>query len=484
MMRTDEPSGLSQPLRPQRDRSAYRNFLKMAVLFSINHGTVAAVLNISVQLLGDAGSYQSGALYITYALTALMFSSALNEALGPRWSLVVAAGLYSLYVLSLPLALMLPPEARGARVALALCGGTVGGFAAGFLWAAQGTYFALSARRHALQMDIEPAEANAELASAFASTFLSLELCLKALPIGLLPLSHKMVHVLGHDVSSSNLLIGALYSLLALSAAAGLTRVSDLSDAAKPEDAEAPRDTAAAAAAAAADDAAAAANRTTTVAVPSRFFSRIGAVCELWARRPVVLLLAPTQAAFGVSAALLGYEVTGKLVKQAFGADAVLAGSLCSALVSAVAALLQPVSRAAAKRVGRPAVLLAALLSFAALAALVLATSDGLAAPAFVTVLPFYLLQGAGRAGYEGINKALYADTFGPTDSPAAFSNIVLANGAASAVAYFTFPSLGRHAMAYAAGTCAAVAIVGYIAAEVAIQRTPGGRANPRVDPA
>lgn len=210
----------------------------------------------------------------------------------------------------------------------------------------------------------------------------------------------------------------------------------------------------------------------------------VGAVCELWARRPVVLLLAPTQAAFGVSAALLGYEVTGKLVKQAFGADAVLAGSLCSALVSAVAALLQPVSRAAAKRVGRPAVLLAALLSFAALAALVLATSDGLAAPAFVTVLPFYLLQGAGRAGYEGINKALYADTFGPTDSPAAFSNIVLANGAASAVAYFTFPSLGRHAMAYAAGTCAAVAIVGYIAAEVAIQRTPGGRANPRVDPA
>jgi MFS family permease len=176
--------------------------------------------------------------------------------------------------------------------------------------------------------------------------------------------------------------------------------------------------------------------------------------------------------------------VTGKLVKQAFGADAVLAGSLCSALVSAVAALLQPVSRAAAKRVGRPAVLLAALLSFAALAALVLATSDGLAAPAFVTVLPFYLLQGAGRAGYEGINKALYADTFGPTDSPAAFSNIVLANGAASAVAYFTFPSLGRHAMAYAAGTCAAVAIVGYIAAEVAIQRTPGGRVNPRVDPA
>ena len=41
-------------------RSALSNFLLMSVFFSLNHGCVVAVLNISVQLLGDAGSYQSG----------------------------------------------------------------------------------------------------------------------------------------------------------------------------------------------------------------------------------------------------------------------------------------------------------------------------------------------------------------------------------------------------------------------------------------
>jgi len=37
----------------------------------------------------------------------------------------------------------------------------------------------------------------------------------------------------------------------------------------------------------------------------------------------------------------------------------------------------------------------------------------------------------------------------GADDSPAAFSNIVLANGAASAVAYFTFPSLQKVILLY-----------------------------------
>jgi len=44
-----------------------------------------------------------GALYVTYALTALLFSSGLVETLGPRRSLVFGSALYSAYVLSLPI---------------------------------------------------------------------------------------------------------------------------------------------------------------------------------------------------------------------------------------------------------------------------------------------------------------------------------------------------------------------------------------------
>ena len=63
-----------------------------------------------------------------------------------------------------------------------------------------------------------------------------------------------------------------------------------------------------------------------------------------------------------------------------------------------------------------------------------------------------------------------------PQDSEAAFANIVLANGVASAIAYFTFPELakggrrGSTIMAGAALLSACIAIVAYLAAE-AVQR-------------
>ena len=52
-----------------------------------------------------------------------------------------------------------------------------------------------------------------------------------------------------------------------------------------------------------------------------------------------------------------------------------------------------------------------------------------------------YLLQGVGRACYEGANKAMYAGMF-PTKIASAFSNIVMANGFSSAVTFFLIPPL------------------------------------------
>lgn len=209
MMHTDASLSLRLTDSGPRQRSPLRNFVLMSVFFSINHACVVSVLNLSVQLLGGAGSYQSGgrlpanrgivgwvsafdcpphcalrrtqlpqpkpppgALYIAYAVTALLVSAGLVDALGPRTSLLLGTALYSGYVLSLPIALIVPPEQRVLRVAVAIVGGVVGGFAAGFLWTAQGTYFTLSAARHAAAAGAELADANAALASYFASIFL------------------------------------------------------------------------------------------------------------------------------------------------------------------------------------------------------------------------------------------------------------------------------------------------------------------------
>ena len=58
-----------------------RNFMKFAIFFSVNHGCVTSVLGISLAILGDEGSYMSGALYLTYAATALVASGAIIAAL-------------------------------------------------------------------------------------------------------------------------------------------------------------------------------------------------------------------------------------------------------------------------------------------------------------------------------------------------------------------------------------------------------------------
>ena len=79
---------------------------------------------------------------------------------------------------------------------------------------------------------------------------------------------------------------------------------------------------------------------------------------------------------------------------------------------------------------------------------------------------PTPVLQGIGRACYEGTNKALYVDTF-PNDAPAAFANLIVANGGASALAYFTFPNLSQSAMAGATLLAGLWALYAYAVADL-----------------
>lgn len=75
----------------------------------------------------------------------------------------------------------LPPFSL-AEIAVALAGGIIGGFAAGFLWAAQGTYFAANAKNYAYHMNVSIGEANGTLASVFAAIFLGFEVSRVAMP--------------------------------------------------------------------------------------------------------------------------------------------------------------------------------------------------------------------------------------------------------------------------------------------------------------
>ena len=567
------------------------NFALMAVCFSVNHGAVTSVLSLAVPLLGPvAGPYSSGTLYICYAATALFLSTPIMSFLGTRNALIVGTALYCVYVASFPVGLFATsghsdgwcteksaPDADCADphnvplVIIAIAGGVVGGFAAGFLWSAQGAYFSSTAKLYAAASKeaeevaagqlVEESEEDAAvhdtervtkatgtLASIFACIFLSCEVLLKLLAFAL-----KTIEV--NDFKLGNLFVTIVYSGLALCSVAGLFFVADLDKngplARLIARWRAQRAGAASESALLTESNNAEATEEESCGAPCfrAFLAKAAASAALWCKHPKVLLLNPIQIAFGCCAALLGYEVSGVAIGAAFGTNAVQVVGLMSAATAATAALLQLPFAFVARRVGKPPLMLLGLSAFVALASICLAaTTEQLGT--WALIVPCYLLQGIGRASYEGTNRAVcvlrvcaaaapspprmlrastshgavltspspppsvslslppghrdlysfvalnillfalsaatsslsrcngatrsYADFF-PNDAPAAFSNIVLANGVASAAAYFVFPHLPRVAMASVALVAALVAIVGYIAA-VAVNKWCAGR--------
>ena len=475
------------------------NFLRMSALFAINHGAVTAVLNLCVVVLGPLGSYMNGALYVAYATTALCGSSAIVSLLGYRLALIVGTAVYCVYVGAFPLALVVTDP--GPQYAIAITGGIIGGVAAGFLWTAQGAYFTTSAKMYAEAHDdgsVTPQQATASFAALFGAVFLGFELLLKLAPLAITifndggsddaainatalspppplpPYSPSMAPPSppsdpsasgGTSPKTSDVVIAVLYSACAILSSIAMTTIWDLERRKKAVsmngEASSSRGGADVGVAAVGGGAAAAAR-------PGFSFARVASAVLLWCKEPAVLLLAPVQVTFGFCAALLGDLVAHKVVPIAFPDRVATAAGCLSALVALTAALLQvPFSRTAAL-CGKPPLMIAGLVAFGSLATLCLALSEAELA-AFGTLVSCYLLQGVGRACYEGTNKALYADFF-PHDSEAAFSNIVLANGAASAVGFFLFPSLPNSTMAGTALSAALVAIVAYAGAE-AVQR-------------
>jgi len=428
------------------------NFVRMAVCFSVNHGAVVAVLTLANGLLGNNANYENGSLYLTYAFTAMFLATGLIDLMGAKRSLYVAAALYSVYVISFPLALIIPKAQPGLEIAVALFGGIVGGFAAGFLWSAQGTYFGISAKAYAAEMGIDVKEANGTLASIFAGIFLGLEVVLKLLPLVVIPVTGN-ISLWAHEPAASNitntslyqppssppwpadrcdlykcvavrdLITVSLYAVLAVVSVIGLFTIDDLR-----EDSEGdglPGGTADA--------------LTTILLKPKKktfSLEKALSAVRLWYEDPVVLLLAPIQVTFGVCATMLAVNVTGNVVKAKFGKDDwVIFGALFSALIAVTAGALQWPFKLIASKFGKMPLMLTMLLAFLIESALVFSLADS-DLSAWGVLVPLYLLQGIGRAGYEGTNKALYADFF-PRSLPAAFSNIVIANGLASAASFF-----------------------------------------------
>ena len=501
-----------------REASAImRNFVRMAVFLSINHACVVTLLALSVGLLGaQAGSFQSGTLFFAYAAIALLFSSPLVEALGARRALVIATCLYSFYVATFPMALLVPgpqdytgmPSGNSAtspviqsssgnstsnstnssvaQIAVAVVGGLVGGVGGGFIWAAQGVYFTLSAKLYAAERGIALEQATMTLASIFAAIYLIIEVLTKLLPLALLPLAHRKIVLWdGRTLQEKHLIVVATYTVLAILAVVGMLSITDLRDVKPAEQADGLKETVLSPATEPVEQGELVKAKPragglkqpllpSATATPPRSradYSRLLAAVALWRDEPVVLLLNPIQMTFGFCAGMITTNVTGVALKNMFGeAEWVLWGAMFVSLPALVAAVLQYPFKLIADRAGKLPLMLVGLSGFVGVSGIVyFLTTDEL--QSWTVLVQIVLLQGLGRACYEGTNKALYADFF-PTKAAAAFSNIVIANGVSSALLFFMNGAVSNTKTIPLLTLCSAVSTVAlYLVAELTHRR-------------
>lgn len=368
--------------------STFSNFLRMTFFFSINHGCIVAVLGFAYGLIGDNASYLNGSLYITYALTALLLSSALLDTLGARYALISSCFIYCVYVLTVPVALIVPATAPAMETLVSVVGGTIGGFAAGYLWTAQGTYFAVAAKHYAAENRIELKEANTYLAAVFAGIFLGLEVLLKILPTALFALDKVKINLYSGDatktLSLQNFLTLLLYFGLAIFASFGMVSIKEL----RPLDEPLQPGT---------REGKEAALLNTGLPRRRRLMDgitveKVTAAIRLWRDDPTVLLLAPIQITFGVCAVLLANDMTAAVVKPKVGDGWLTIGGPLTAIIATVAGVAQVPFKMVASTYGKVPLMLLGQCAFIVMGA-VMWHLDNEALGAWGVIILLYVLQ-------------------------------------------------------------------------------------------
>eukprot|EP01062_Namystynia_karyoxenos_P078646 TRINITY_DN8137_c0_g1_i1.p1 TRINITY_DN8137_c0_g1~~TRINITY_DN8137_c0_g1_i1.p1 ORF type:complete len:576 (+),score=129.23 TRINITY_DN8137_c0_g1_i1:97-1824(+) len=392
------------------------SFALMSVSFSINHGAVTGSVALASSVLGSSlGGSGAGTLYLMYTLSALLVAKPLVRRLGEKKALLAGLLLYSVYLASFLGAFLCSGADHQDGDGQPLCswiifngGSAIGGFAAGFYWTAQGAYYSGAADLWAKAKGVSPEEGNARLAGIFATIFLTLELTVKAGSYGALK---------GFGDHTGRLVVFGSYATVAVLAAFGMAGVRTLTalGAAPPVPAS------------------------PLTAAPSRRCAEVAASGRLLCGDPRMAMLLPVNVAFGFTQALINNVVYADIVKPYLGAAAValLSGAICG-----VAAIISMPLSHIANTVGKHSIVWVGMAMFGAQGCMyLLFSSEDLGHWGIMCGL--LTAQAAGRAAWEGANKALTADYF-PADRSAAFSNVVMQSGGSAAIGFYLFPKLSH----------------------------------------
>ena len=155
----------------------YQNYLHMSVLFSINYSCVIACLIYAPAVLGNKlGAITSGFLYLSYAVTAFLFSLALVEMFGAKWALFFGGIGSSIYCVAFFFYIYFNEDISSRALIIS---SIVGGTFSGIFWTAQGQYFAKTSRMYAELMNTEISDSMTLFSNMFSRIYLVAEIVMK-----------------------------------------------------------------------------------------------------------------------------------------------------------------------------------------------------------------------------------------------------------------------------------------------------------------
>jgi len=395
----------------------------MAVCFSVNHGTVTALVALAAANLGDElGGTQSGVLYITYVFTALFGSAAFVSILGTKWALMFSTALYCSYVICFVICAIFP----SIKWPAALVGAFLGGIAAGNLWTAQGAYFGEVVQAYSQASGIESSQVSSTLSGYFAFCYLSFEVLCKLLS--------SLLYYYNTSKASANTFLYIVFAILAVSSAIGMAFIKSFG------------------------------KKTGSTNNPQKKCTTekaFGAISLALTDRKMLYMWAPS-ASFGILSSFLNFYVNGTIVKDSVGKSNI---GFFGATVGGVAAISSIVFSWLAKKYGKGPFLILGQICFLCEAVFCLIfTNDQLGD--WFPLFCIYTLHGLGRSTFEATMRATFADIWDDSDiQPYAFANIIISNGGASALCFFIFPHIPGNAEATVGVIGASLGIAGYLMA-------------------
>jgi len=394
----DDEDNLPTPDHISARRTLW-NFTLMSILFSANHGSVVSCMGLATAQLGSTGAIQSGILFFCYTASALLGSTYVTKRAGSRQALVYGMGLYCVYVGCFWLATLATSQVMVKMFAWG--GAAVGGVGAGFLWTAQGAYYAACAEEHARQLNQSVELSTSSLAGIFAFLYLTEEVLLRLLSTFLL-----------ESGAASWETIFGVYTCVAFLSVVPMPFLRDYRSVDSGDDNES----------------------------LSSIFDKATVAGKLLVRDPKMKYMIGLNAVFGFTSAFLGSYVNGEVLPVALNDENGKMIGVLTSWTAFCAAGCSLLFGRVASITGKGPILIAGGLSFLMVVLPFLIKPDAHAYN-FDSLFFVYTMQGVGRATFEGTLKATFADFFS-YEKEGAFGNIIIQNGLAGAIGYFLTFSL------------------------------------------